>query len=276
MEYYENIRRLRREHNLTQLQLAEKLQVSRQTVARWESGWNVPNFLSAQKMAQLFGVEVGELITGERTERPAAERPPEISSLVWFSALCAVSAVLFRILAVFLPDLRPALGGVFLCAFFMLAVWWGLKLYRLFYASADPYARRLGYQGWRRGWFFFGASLCAVLTGAFWESRFVPEIECFAIPFSGMFCYVFCDTLLNVLLRKAMVGGKNPFLWCDCVFLVASVSALAALAIAAGLSDGKSATIYFVVFLVLLGIFGCGYFLFRTLFFLIASRKKGE
>lgn len=276
MEYYETIRRLRRENNWTQQQLADKLQVSRQTVARWESGWNVPNFLSAQKMARLFGVDVGELLTGEKSERPAEERPPERGSVIWFSALCAVSAVLFRLLGVFLPDFRPALCGIFLCETVLLALWWGLKLYRLFYATQDPYARTLGYKVWRWGCFFFGASLSAVLTGAFWESRFIAEIECFTIPFSGIFCYVFCDTLLNILLRKAMIGGKSPLLWCDRMFFIVSVAALAALAIAAGVLGGRSAMIYAIVFCILLGFFGCGYLLFRTLFFLFASRKKRE
>ncbi len=276
MEYYETIRRLRRENNLTQQQLADKLQVSRQTVARWESGWNVPNFLSAQKMAQLFGVDVGELLTGEGTARQAGERPPEIFSVVWFSSLCAVSALLFRLLGVYLPDLRPALGALFLCAFALLAVWWGLKLYRLFYDAEDPYARLLGYRVWRWGCFFFGASLCAVLMGAFWGSRFTAGIECFIIPFSGVFCYVFCDTFLKISLRRRMLAEKNPLLWCDRVFLLLSVCALTAFAIAAGLSDGRSAMIYAVVFCIFLGIFGCGYLLFRMLFFAIASRKKRE
>lgn len=273
MEYYENIRRLRREQNLTQQQLADKLQVSRQTVVRWENGWTVPNFLSAQKMAQLFGVDVGELMTGEEGARQSV-RSPERASVVWFSALCAVSALLFRLLCGLLAEFHAALCSLFLCGFTLLAVWWGLKLYRLFSAEETPYARLLDYRVWRWGCGFFGASLCAVLFGAFWESRFVAEIECFAIPFLGVFCYVFCDTFLKIMLRRQIVAEKNPLRWCDCVFLIISVATLTAFAVLAGIFGGRSAMIYAVVFCILLGVFGCGYLLFRTLFLCFRSRKR--
>ena len=275
MEYYESIRRSRKAQGLTQQQLADKLQVSRQTVARWENGLNVPNLLSAQKMADLFGVDLGELMTGEGTKRPEGgpKRWEFLSPLIWFSAVCAVAALLFRLLGVYVPQSQAALDCIFLCAFPLLALWWGLKLFRTFHAVEDRYTRTLCYKTWRWGNFFFGASLCAVLLGAFWERSFVPEIEFFGIVFSGMFCYVFCDTLLKILLRKHMVAEKNPLLWCDLIFLVLSVVALTAIAVIAGISGRRTAMICFIVFWILLGLFGCGYFLFRTLFFLCKGRR---
>ena len=42
MNIAENIKRLRKQHNLSQEQLAEKLNVSRQSVSKWESGLAYP------------------------------------------------------------------------------------------------------------------------------------------------------------------------------------------------------------------------------------------
>lgn len=48
-------------HNLTQDDLAKKINVSRQTINTMESGKYVPSTLLALKMARQFGVSVEEL-----------------------------------------------------------------------------------------------------------------------------------------------------------------------------------------------------------------------
>lgn len=69
MDCNKNIKLHRQRLQLTQQQLADKIGVSRQTVARWENGWNVPTLYYAQKLAAEFSVSVGELMTGEQTEQ---------------------------------------------------------------------------------------------------------------------------------------------------------------------------------------------------------------
>ncbi len=48
-------------HNLTQDDLAKRIEVSRQTINTMESGKYVPSTVLALKMAKLFGVPVEEL-----------------------------------------------------------------------------------------------------------------------------------------------------------------------------------------------------------------------
>jgi putative transcriptional regulator len=48
-------------HNLTQDELAKKIQVSRQTINTMESGKYIPSTALALKMAALFGTSVEEL-----------------------------------------------------------------------------------------------------------------------------------------------------------------------------------------------------------------------
>jgi transcriptional regulator with XRE-family HTH domain len=68
MEFKENLRRLRMEKGLTQAQLAEKLFVSRSTVAKWENGLGLPNPESMSMLESLFDISASELATKEPEE----------------------------------------------------------------------------------------------------------------------------------------------------------------------------------------------------------------
>lgn len=62
-------RELRKEKGLTQEQLAEQFGVSRRTVSRWETGSNMPDLDILIEMADYYGVELRELLDGERKEK---------------------------------------------------------------------------------------------------------------------------------------------------------------------------------------------------------------
>jgi len=61
----ENISSLRRSAGLSQEALAEKLGVSRQTVAKWETGESVPDVLRCGAMAELFDVTLDALVNDD-------------------------------------------------------------------------------------------------------------------------------------------------------------------------------------------------------------------
>lgn len=61
-----NIKRLRMLQNMSQEELAQKLFVSRQAVSSWENGRTQPDLEMIQKLAELFGVQVEELLYGEK------------------------------------------------------------------------------------------------------------------------------------------------------------------------------------------------------------------
>ena len=58
----ENITALRKKANLTQEELAEHLNVSRQAVSKWEKGDTIPDVYNCAALAELFEVTVDELI----------------------------------------------------------------------------------------------------------------------------------------------------------------------------------------------------------------------
>ena len=62
----EFLKQLRKEKNLTQEQLAEKLFVSGRTVSRWETGSNMPDLSVLVELADYYDVDIREIIDGER------------------------------------------------------------------------------------------------------------------------------------------------------------------------------------------------------------------
>src|SRR5690625_6339508 len=57
-----NLKKLRQQHQLTQEELAEKLDVSRQVIAKWEKGESTPAIHFCVKLADLYDVTIDDLI----------------------------------------------------------------------------------------------------------------------------------------------------------------------------------------------------------------------
>lgn len=72
-----NIAALRRRNNLTQEELAEKLAVSRQTLAKWEREESEPDVKSLLRIAELFGVSLDDLVHYEAADNGGMEIPPK-------------------------------------------------------------------------------------------------------------------------------------------------------------------------------------------------------
>lgn len=77
MSLGENICRLRTAKGMSQGDLAEALEVSRQSVSKWETGGAVPELEKLVKLSALFGVSLDELVTGEAPKAPDAP-PPQV------------------------------------------------------------------------------------------------------------------------------------------------------------------------------------------------------
>ena len=58
----ENIRKYRKEKNMSQEELAVRLHVVRQTVSKWENGLSVPDADILMQMAELLEVPVSKLL----------------------------------------------------------------------------------------------------------------------------------------------------------------------------------------------------------------------
>lgn len=58
----------RKEHNMTQEQLAEKIGVSNKSVSKWETGKCMPDYSVVQELCKELEITVAELMDGEEFE----------------------------------------------------------------------------------------------------------------------------------------------------------------------------------------------------------------
>ncbi len=69
-----NISTLRREHGLTQLDLAERLNFSDKAVSKWERGESYPDVVTLKEMAVVFSVSVDYLLQAEHPQEKNRHR----------------------------------------------------------------------------------------------------------------------------------------------------------------------------------------------------------
>ena len=62
------LKELRKEKNITQEELADKMGVSRRTVSRWETGSNMPDMDILIDISDFYEVDLREILDGERKD----------------------------------------------------------------------------------------------------------------------------------------------------------------------------------------------------------------
>lgn len=69
MNFGEKLKQLRKTNNISQEELAEILDVSRQTISRWESSLTTPDLISLEKICQHFHLSYDELLENKKTKK---------------------------------------------------------------------------------------------------------------------------------------------------------------------------------------------------------------
>jgi transcriptional regulator with XRE-family HTH domain len=64
-----NIIELRRENNMTQLELAERLNYTDKAVSKWERGESLPDIAVLKTIADMFGVSMDYLVTSDHSDQ---------------------------------------------------------------------------------------------------------------------------------------------------------------------------------------------------------------
>lgn len=68
MNIGEKLYELRKEKHLSQEEVAEKLDVTRQTISKWETNGSTPDFDKIKPLCELYGITADELLTGVKNE----------------------------------------------------------------------------------------------------------------------------------------------------------------------------------------------------------------
>lgn len=73
----EKITTLRNQYEMSQGDLAEKMNVSRQSISKWETGTSVPELEKLIQLSELFHITLDELVKGESIPEKETEEEPE-------------------------------------------------------------------------------------------------------------------------------------------------------------------------------------------------------
>lgn len=158
----ENIVRLRTQKNWSQGDLADALDISRQSVSKWETDASIPELDKLLKLSELFGITLDELVRGEdapkaETAVPAPQAAPasftpqavpardKSRSIIGTVLLCTGAVIVLLFLLLFGSIFSGLLFGApfFLCGVICLTaknrvgLWCGWAVY----ACVDLYLR---------------------------------------------------------------------------------------------------------------------------------------
>ncbi len=78
MNIGEKLFELRKNKNLSQEEVAEKLNVTRQTVSKWETNQSTPDFDKIVPLCELFEISTDELLRGKKSESQVEENDTNI------------------------------------------------------------------------------------------------------------------------------------------------------------------------------------------------------
>lgn len=81
MELMETLQFYRKRQGLSQVELAEALDVSRQTISKWETGTALPAAEHLLSLSKLYGVPVDALLNGAKVDSAPPEEAPEFATV---------------------------------------------------------------------------------------------------------------------------------------------------------------------------------------------------
>lgn len=116
MELHKKLSKARKEKGMSQLEVAEAMQVSRQAVSRWEVGATAPSIENLSSLSKLYGVSLdyllndeedeltpkddeedkGETVTSKNDEESTVENSVSAVTILILIAVCVIATVFLQ------------------------------------------------------------------------------------------------------------------------------------------------------------------------------------
>ena len=110
----------RKKKNLTQLQLAEKLNITDKAISKWERGIAMPDTSIMLELCEILGITVNELLSGERTMADNQEKKNEELLLAMAKEMERKNKTIWNAMWIIMTvSFIALLAGIFAAAFFM-------------------------------------------------------------------------------------------------------------------------------------------------------------
>lgn len=211
MNLGEKIYKLRVEKNLSQADLAEALEVSRQSISKWETGSSVPELDKMVKLSEIFQVSLDELVLDRKPPEPAAEPAPKVIYveraeknsvakvtgivLLFFAGLLALMLALFGDTLAGFVLAAPFLGCGLACLLVRKGV--GLCCAWIVYLFIEIYLR--------------------FATGVTWQFVFLPQVYTgmtvhLIVAWSLLATCAVLTIITAIFLRKQFSGNPTKYL----------------------------------------------------------------
>lgn len=127
----------RKSCGMTQAELAEKLNYSDKSVSKWERGEGLPDVVVLSMMAELFGVTVNDLISGDTKPKRSTGRLPLkdriLIPMLAVGLVLLVASIVYLVLRWVFPDMQRlwliyvyAVPVCCVVAIVLLKLWWNL------------------------------------------------------------------------------------------------------------------------------------------------------
>ena len=120
MKLNEKIHLLRKQNNMTQEQLAERLAVTRQTVSKWELSESEPDAAYIVQLSEIFQVTTDHLLKDAPNISPPASsskqgRSPRENAKLWIGSIFTISGLLgvLTLIHISFEHLEFAIGDIF-------------------------------------------------------------------------------------------------------------------------------------------------------------------
>lgn len=108
----------RRAHELTQAQLAERLNVTDKAVSKWETGRSIPDAAIMLALCDVLGITVNELLSGERLDTDRNDPKNEQLLLDMAKAVSQKEKIIWSAMWVIMGvSMIAMIAGIFLAAF---------------------------------------------------------------------------------------------------------------------------------------------------------------
>ena len=113
--------KLRKEKNMTQQELANKLGVTDRAISKWENGRGMPDLSLMKPLCDELGITINELISGEKIAKKEYQQKSEENILntidysnkkikktnkIFKISLCTIIVILISLVSMFLIDVR--------------------------------------------------------------------------------------------------------------------------------------------------------------------------
>lgn len=112
MKFSDKLKKLRKENNITQEQLAEKLYVTRSAISKWETDNGYPAIDSLKMLSNVFDISIDELISDEDVENQRLLEKSRARKMYYLAIICLIATTVFTILCYYLKIKLLSIGSI--------------------------------------------------------------------------------------------------------------------------------------------------------------------